>query len=228
VPNATTIEQLINTNNPHPVQREAAEALVAPLREAGVTLPSRYAAEAILRLLREHRDSYGVEAITDFASLVKAAEEAGADFFVHGSPRLHTQEYNDWLVTHAQSLQRRAYYSHVKACAQDLIDRLKSGEIEDYDAFDTALHEEVDGDRWVFVTHRAQLVGVISDNAGCALEEFGAEGVVENGSIKWSYIAFFAMQADLVEALSQLGFEDFSDEGVEELREETDDDEDDD
>lgn len=91
--------------------------------------------------------------------------------------------------------QNREYREEVKAIAQEIVDRVKSGELSPDDVND-ALHESVDGDQWVIYTYRAKLVvAFLSDNGDAAYDE-GME-VDHSDGINWSAMAYFAMCADV-------------------------------
>lgn len=67
------------------------------------------------------------------------------------------------------------------------------------------LHETVDGSQRVIYTFQAQQCLIYSDNDGAYAEEFGEEGIVTDGCIEWSRLAYAAFHADIVEALELYG-----------------------
>jgi hypothetical protein len=66
------------------------------------------------------------------------------------------------------------------------------------------IHETVDGHEFVIYTAKAQSVLAISANDGAYIENYGTEGVVCDGGLNWSGLAYAAMEADLFEALGDL------------------------
>jgi len=59
------------------------------------------------------------------------------------------------------------------------------------------LWEAVDSHEFVIYTAKAQALLAISDNDGAFVEEYGAEGLVKDGSLNWSSLAYAAMEADI-------------------------------
>ena len=56
----------------------------------------------------------------------------------------------------------------------------------------------------------AKLTLYASDNADAYVDDFGTEGIVSDGTLNWSALAFFAYRADLVDKLQAMEV-DFSD-----------------
>jgi hypothetical protein len=65
------------------------------------------------------------------------------------------------------------------------------------------VHETLDGHQFVIYTAQAQAVVAISDNDGAYVENYGADGLVKDGSLNWSALAYAAMEADLMDYLSR-------------------------
>lgn len=65
-------------------------------------------------------------------------------------------------------------------------------------------HETIEGHSWVIYTYMARQVLVHSRNDGYAVEEWGADGIVEDGVLNWSLLAYGALLADVQEAISGL------------------------
>lgn len=70
------------------------------------------------------------------------------------------------------------YWQDVRETAADFVERFEKGEFRDRDAFETALHEYVDGSQRVIYTYWAQL-GLLATNSDDAYEE--ATGEVPTG-----------------------------------------------
>ena len=100
---------------------------------------------------------------------------------------------------------RETYCSEIRSLAEDYQKRIEEGEFDDRDSMLEDIRETLDSHQFVIYTHKAQCVCLVSSNDGRAIEEFGAEGVVKDGSIAWAFMAYCAMEADLYEALDRLG-----------------------
>lgn len=99
-------------------------------------------------------------------------------------------------VDEAVSAIRRDYYRDVLSLARDLAERMKAGEIED---FNDALHEQVDGCARVIYTFRAKLGLLASDNE----DEAESQGLETDGSPEQRM--YYALQADITERLVAAG-----------------------
>ena len=115
---------------------------------------------------------------------------------------------------YAVGILRRDYYSDVADVVSDLIARIKSGEIEDEDDLQTAIHEDIDGHQRIIYTFQAKISLLCSDNEDAGEEDgcLGDKPTVEQR-------AFCAMRRDVEERLAAEGV-DLSDPGA--LREEED------
>lgn len=105
----------------------------------------------------------------------------------------------------ALSALRREYYTDVRNAAKDIRGEIESGDITDRDGLYTRVHETVDGNQWVIYTQRAQIVLMISSNDSAYADEYGTEGIISDGGVNWSALAFAAMEADLWEYLEREG-----------------------
>ncbi len=105
---------------------------------------------------------------------------------------------------------RRAYQNDVDDLAAsikaELDERIADGEegetlrewlIEHID-------ETIDGCARVIYTGEAQEALLFSSNDGAYADEFGPEGMVEDGCIMWSRLAYSAVRADVLEELERL------------------------
>ena len=120
---------------------------------------------------------------------------------------MQERESAEKLIEQAMNLLRRAYYSTIRDMAEDLKKRIEDDEISDREALSDAVHEDVDGSQWVIYTYRAQQVILASDNDSAYADEFGGEGIVTDGNINWSVLAYGAMQRDLYEQLDAIGID---------------------
>ena len=89
----------------------------------------------------------------------------------------------------------RDYWTEVAELAKSITAEAREHDREIGDV----LHETIDGHEWVIYTYMAQQVLVHSPNDGYAVEEFGIDAVIQDGSLNWSALAFGAMYADVSE-----------------------------
>jgi hypothetical protein len=92
-----------------------------------------------------------------------------------------------------------AYRQDVAEVAQELAEAVSSGEVENREELDQRLWETVDGHQRVIYTNQAIETLRYSNNDGYSIDNFGVDGVVENGAINWSRLAFGAFYADIIE-----------------------------
>lgn len=112
-------------------------------------------------------------------------------------------------VERAEQVLRAAYWSDVKDTAEDVLKQAQE-EFSTANGFDLdsarewtedRLWESVDGSSRVIYTREAMDTLRWSENDGYTLEEWGADGVVTDGCIDWSKLAFGAFYADVGEHL---------------------------
>lgn len=109
-------------------------------------------------------------------------------------------------VRDAVSVIQRDYYADVKSLGDELIDRIKDGEIPDREAFGDALHETIDGSQRVFVTWQARLGLLATAHEDAYFEELG-EILECDGSVPYEKLMFYAMERDVVEYMDREGFD---------------------
>jgi hypothetical protein len=107
-------------------------------------------------------------------------------------------------IEDAHQVLRADYWQDVREAAEELKDRLQAGEFGDREEFQDALHETVDGHQRVIFTFEAQQCLLYSDNDGAYFEDFGSEGVVKDGQINWSALAYAAFERDIIEHLDAI------------------------
>jgi hypothetical protein len=107
-------------------------------------------------------------------------------------------------IDDAHSVLRADYWSDVRGVAEDLKKRLDEGDFTDRDDFMEALDETVDGHSRVIYTFEAQQCLLYSENDGAYAEEMGEAGMVKDGCINWSVLAYFAFRADIIEHLDAI------------------------
>lgn len=112
------------------------------------------------------------------------------------------EESAEDLLSRAMDLARLAYREHVKDLAQEFLDDIVSGNIEDRETLYERVAQDVDSDGWVIYTAKAKLVLLVSNNA----ERGAEEGLVEfNDGIPWSQLAYCAMEQDVMDDLIDMG-----------------------
>ena len=103
----------------------------------------------------------------------------------------------------------------------DIVKDAASGIIEDaQDQFDDGLSgeplrewlseyvgETCDGHQWGIYTHYAKRIVCESKNADAYGLNYGTEGMLGEGDINWSGIAYAALEADIYEELDRQGFD---------------------
>ena len=99
------------------------------------------------------------------------------------------------------------YYNTVCAIAGDIATRCRAGEITDLPG---ALHEAIDGNYYVIYTHANLQCLAATSNDDAAFEDIGADVLAGCNSAAEVYarLAYYAMRADVVEALGEIdGFD---------------------
>jgi len=156
-------------------------------------------------------DTYDVAAIRERER--QAARERGTyDSQYHvardllDSPDMSLAMYEtaDEISNEADRIKRADYYDDVRQVATELESEVMSGNITDREEALQWLHETIDGHHDVIYTSCAQDVVRYSDNDGAYVEDFGVDGVVRDGDIDWSVLAYAAMERDVIEALSAI------------------------
>lgn len=101
------------------------------------------------------------------------------------------------VVSKAVDVQRFAYYRHIKDMCRYMKEHVleEGGNVSD-DVFGQMLHEEIDGDRWVFMTYLADVTTLVSNNYDACEEVYGDE------SPKIETQAYFAIEHDIRDRLS--------------------------
>lgn len=106
-------------------------------------------------------------------------------------------------VDEAIRIIKRDYYQDVKGLAEDLIEAIKDGEIEDTEELQERLREDVDGSQRVIYTMQNHLGLLASDNSDAYIERFG-EAPIEGGDINYAALMAAAMEQDVLDELGDL------------------------
>jgi hypothetical protein len=107
------------------------------------------------------------------------------------------------VITHDEAMRvlRAEYFDTVRGIVADLQRAIKDKEVSTEDEAQDWLHETVDGHQDVIYTYKAQQVLLHSDNTDAYVEEYGAGGVIQDGAINWSVLAYAALLADVRDAI---------------------------
>ena len=115
------------------------------------------------------------------------------------------EESAEDLLSRAMDLAGQAYKEHVKEIAQEFLEDIVSGDIEDRETLFERVAERVDSDGWVIWNNKAKLVLLVSSNAEHGLED----GLVDTSSFKdgipWNSLAYCALEQDVYEVLHDMG-----------------------
>lgn len=92
------------------------------------------------------------------------------------------------------------YRNDVDSYAIEVRDRVRDEGVDECDA----IHDAVDGSQWVIYTYRARHVLMFSTNEDAIFDEgIGLQGLNNSGDL-FSAMAYWAMRADVAEALAEL------------------------
>ena len=111
------------------------------------------------------------------------------------------------IADFADECKRKAYWTEIRALARAVRTAIQDGEITDRERLLDYVHETLDGHHDVIYTACAMDVIRYSENDGAALDDFGTDGLLENGAINWSRLAYCAMEADLMVQLDAEGID---------------------
>lgn len=104
---------------------------------------------------------------------------------------------NDEKLQAARDALRADYWDDVRSVVDDIKDEIEKGELTDSDAVTEYLEERIDSQHRVIYTYAAMETVIFSDNDGAYEMHFGSEGLVEDGQVQWSRLAFYAMLEDV-------------------------------
>ena len=103
------------------------------------------------------------------------------------------------MTNYGDEFTRPHYLESIKSIAKEALE-------QDEDARDDFIHESVDGSRWVFIHYGARKTLDYSTNRETLFDEMGAEALTGCESLGEVNVraAFYAMRADVAEALAEL------------------------
>jgi hypothetical protein len=137
------------------------------------------------------------------AVLMQAADQwVGSDITI---TRLVPHEpSSDERLDAARRVLRADYWDDVRSIVDELKGEIKDGSITDRDQATEWLDERIDSAHRVVYTYAAMEAVIFSDNDGAYEDHFGSEGMVEDGQVQWSRLAFYAMQADVMDQVGDI------------------------
>jgi len=108
-----------------------------------------------------------------------------------------------------EPITEQGYWAEIRSIVDEIVSEVKQAEPDgDADSWresaDERLWETVDGHQWVIYTYYHYQVLQISPNDGYSIENFGSEGLVENGSLDTAKLTFGALYADCMERLADV------------------------
>jgi hypothetical protein len=150
-------------------------------------------------------DQYSVLGADETVIAVFTAQSDAYDY------RLWKSQTDDQKLDSALSVIRRDYWQDTRDTAESIQSELE-GRIKDQEYGESLrewliehIDETVDGSARVIYTQSAMLGVFASDNDGAYFDEFGDEGIVEDGSINWSRLCYSAFRADVIHQLEAIG-----------------------
>lgn len=115
------------------------------------------------------------------------------------------------ILTEKRSDPRSEYWNDVRDMAESISSEI-DGQVKDGVTGESLrewllehIHESIDGCQRIIYTRQAQECLIYSDNDGAYIENFGTDGVVSDGCINWSALAFSAFEQDVIEQLDANG-----------------------
>jgi hypothetical protein len=158
-------------------------------------------ADALRVVWRVEGAGSGPEALA--AVLLRAADQwIGSDIAVSREiPRERTAHEE---LDRARNVMRADYWDDVRSVVEDVKGEIANGNLADRDAVDEYLDERIDSQHRIIYTYAAMETVMFSENDGAYEEHFGAEGLVEDGQVQWSRLAFYAMLEDVRDQLGDV------------------------
>lgn len=99
---------------------------------------------------------------------------------------------------------QRQYYADIRSIAEGIKEEYDRGDIADRETLLENIHETVDGCERVIYTGQAQEALLVSRNDTAGIDSLGSEGFDWKDGIPWSQLAYFAVEADVIEELQDL------------------------
>jgi hypothetical protein len=110
-----------------------------------------------------------------------------------------TQPTTDQLRSTAIDALHAWHHAHIRSAADDILDDVRCGTLVDWDAVNESIAEWCES--LVTYTFNAQLHLTASRHDDAYLEEYGADGIVQDGAVQWERLAYAALDADIRDQL---------------------------
>ena len=94
------------------------------------------------------------------------------------------------------------YRQEISDLAESLVDEMEN---HDRDSWLEYMHETIDGHSFCIYTAESQDVIRHSNNDGAAVDNFGADGIVQDGQLNWAMMAYCAIEQDVLEEIDRQG-----------------------
>jgi hypothetical protein len=180
------------------------------LKETGKQLDDKIAEARALKLAieAEHKDAPDHGSRRTIERMVADAERA-ASATAYAAQRIERtltfkseRQQVEAALEEAQRVCRADYYNDVRDVAEEFCKMWRGGEFDDNDSAMTWLHETIDGHGRVIYTAQAMDCLRYSGNDGAFIDSFGTDGLVKDGCINWSAMAYAAFEADILERIN--------------------------
>lgn len=180
---------------------QAIDNLIEQIENLPVGTPPKSATKAELN---QFIDAYAkwVIRLYELAEIAKAANKRYSEL---------TGEEAEERVREAEAVLRAEYWSDIRGLADEIIAELKDKLTEDEPGEPLCewlierIQESVDSHHNVINTAAAQKALLYTDNSCAYVEDFGDEGLSEDGNINWTGMAWAAMRRDVREQLDAYG-----------------------
>jgi len=124
-----------------------------------------------------------------------------------------TREEAEKIVKDAEHVLRAEYWADVRGLAHSIMDELRD-QIKDGNSGEPLrewliehINETIDGNERVIYTWQAQKTLLFTENQDAYVDQFGKEGIANDGAINWSGLAYCALEADVMEQLDAEGID---------------------
>lgn len=111
---------------------------------------------------------------------------------------------NEEKLEDARRILRADYWNDVRSVVSDITAEIENGELTDREAVYDRLDDLVDGSHRVTYTYAAMEGVTASHNDSAYEQEFGSDGMVEDGQIRWDRLCWAAMRQDVLDTLGDI------------------------
>jgi len=117
----------------------------------------------------------------------------------------------DTMREDAHRVLRADYWQDVRGLGDELIEeartKYKDGETDLREWFIEQVEQSVDGHQRAIYTGLAIETVLYSDHDGAYVDDFGTDGLVEDGQINWHKLAWAALRADVLDYIEAHGLD---------------------